>query len=73
MEFGLVSRTIHQIDEQVPVADLHTLTKIYRRFLDRFARVESALGGDLQGRSIGELDVYWRQAKAQIKAEADQA
>jgi XTP/dITP diphosphohydrolase len=41
-----------------------------RRFLDRFARVEAALAGDLQGRSIAELEVYWRQAKAQIRAEA---
>ena len=40
VEFGLVSRTIHQIDEQVPVADLHTLTKIYRRVLDRYFGTE---------------------------------
>jgi succinyl-diaminopimelate desuccinylase len=36
VEFGLVSRTIHQIDEQVPVADLHALKRIYRGFIDRF-------------------------------------
>jgi XTP/dITP diphosphohydrolase len=42
------------------------------RFLDRFSRVETALGGDLQGRSIGELEDLWRQAKAQIRAEAQQ-
>ncbi|MCP9928231.1 nucleoside triphosphate pyrophosphohydrolase [Cyanobium sp. CH-040] len=42
-----------------------------RRFLDRFARVEAALGGDLQGRGIGELEGLWRQAKAQIRAEAE--
>ena len=41
-----------------------------RRFLDRFRRVEAALGGDLQGRSLAELEEFWRQAKAQIKAEA---
>jgi XTP/dITP diphosphohydrolase len=41
-----------------------------RRFLDRFSRVETALGGDLQGRSIGELEDLWRQAKAAIRAEA---
>ncbi|MFZ9753579.1 MAG: nucleoside triphosphate pyrophosphohydrolase [Cyanobium sp.] len=41
-----------------------------RRFLDRFSRVEAALGGDLQGRSIAELEGLWRQAKAQIRAEA---
>ena len=41
-----------------------------RRFLDRFSRVEAALGGDLQGRSIRELEGLWRQAKAAIRAEA---
>ena len=41
-----------------------------RRFLDRFARVEAALGGDLTGRSISELEGHWRTAKAQIRAEA---
>jgi len=40
-----------------------------RRFLDRFSRVEAALGGDLQGRSIHELEELWKQAKAQIRAE----
>ena len=41
-----------------------------RRFLDRFSRVEASLGGDLQGRSIRELEALWQQAKAQIRAEA---
>ena len=41
-----------------------------RRFLDRFSRVEAALGGDLRGRSIRELEGLWQQAKAAIKAEA---
>jgi XTP/dITP diphosphohydrolase len=40
-----------------------------RRFLDRFSRVETALDGDLKGRSIGELEGLWQQAKAQIRAE----
>ena len=40
-----------------------------RRFLDRFRRVEAALGGDLGGRSIGELESHWRAAKAAIRAE----
>ena len=40
-----------------------------RRFLDRFSRVEAALGGDLQGRSLAELEALWRQAKAEIRAE----
>ncbi len=32
-EFGLVNRTIHQVDEHVAIADLHLLTGIYERFL----------------------------------------
>lgn len=41
-----------------------------RRFLDRFSRVEAALGGDLAGRSLAELEGHWREAKARIRAEA---
>jgi XTP/dITP diphosphohydrolase len=41
-----------------------------RRFLDRFSRVETALGGEVQGRSIRELEGLWQQAKAQIRAES---
>ena len=40
------------------------------RFLDRFSRVEAALDGDLKGRSIGELEGLWQQAKAEIRAES---
>ncbi|MBT9291305.1 succinyl-diaminopimelate desuccinylase [Prosthecodimorpha staleyi] len=36
VEFGLVGQTMHQLDEHVPVADLFTLTAIYRVFLDGF-------------------------------------
>jgi len=39
-----------------------------RRFLDRFSRVEGALDGNLQGRSIRELEGLWQQAKAEIRA-----
>ena len=39
------------------------------RFLDRFSRVEAALGGNLQGQSIKQLEGLWQQAKAEIKAE----
>ena len=39
-----------------------------RRFLQRFARVEEALGGELRGRGIDELERLWRQAKAEIRA-----
>ena len=37
-----------------------------QRFLQRFARVEAALGGNLAGRSIQELEGLWQQAKAQL-------
>lgn len=36
IEFGLVGRTMHQADERVALADLETLTRIYRVFLDRY-------------------------------------
>ena len=42
-----------------------------QRFLDRFSRVEAALGGHLQGRSIQELESLWQQAKAEIRSEID--
>jgi succinyl-diaminopimelate desuccinylase len=38
IELGLVNATVHQVDECVPVADLLTLTQVYRRFIqDYFA------------------------------------
>mgnify|MGYP001441047468 CR=1 FL=1 len=36
VEFGLVNRTIHAVDERVPVSDLELLTKVYRRFIERY-------------------------------------
>jgi len=36
IEVGLRNVTAHQVDEQVPVADLATLTRIYRGFLEDF-------------------------------------
>jgi succinyl-diaminopimelate desuccinylase len=36
IEFGLANQTMHKIDERVPVADLVTLTAIYRRILERY-------------------------------------
>ena len=42
------------------------------RFLDRFSRVEAALEGNLQGRSIKELEGLWQQAKAAIRQEQQQ-
>jgi len=36
VEFGLVGQTMHQVDERVPLADLHALTAIYRKIIDRY-------------------------------------
>jgi succinyl-diaminopimelate desuccinylase len=36
VEFGLVGRTMHQVDERVPIADLRALTTIYRKIIDRY-------------------------------------
>ncbi len=36
LEFGLVGRTMHQTDECTAVADLVTLTAVYRRILERY-------------------------------------
>jgi len=33
IEFGLINKTIHQVDEHVPAADLEKLTAVYERFL----------------------------------------
>jgi len=34
LEFGLVGQTMHQIDERVPVSELHALTAAYRRIIE---------------------------------------
>ena len=36
LEFGLVGQTMHQVDEHTRLADLRTLTAIYRNILDRY-------------------------------------
>ena len=36
IELGLLNATVHQADEHVPVADLLTLTQIYRRFIEDY-------------------------------------
>jgi len=35
IEFGLVGRTMHQVDECVPVSEVEQLAEIYRNFIDR--------------------------------------
>jgi succinyl-diaminopimelate desuccinylase len=34
VEFGLVGKTMHMVDERVPLADLETLTAVYQRFME---------------------------------------
>jgi succinyl-diaminopimelate desuccinylase len=36
LEFGLVGQTMHGVDECTPVADLVTLTAIYRRIIEKY-------------------------------------
>jgi succinyl-diaminopimelate desuccinylase len=36
LELGLVGQTMHAIDERTPVADLVTLTRVYRRILEKY-------------------------------------
>jgi succinyl-diaminopimelate desuccinylase len=36
LEFGLVGQTMHQVDERTPLADLTTLTAVYRAIFDRY-------------------------------------
>ena len=36
LEFGLVGQTMHQVDERTAIADLTTLTAVYRKVLDRY-------------------------------------
>jgi succinyl-diaminopimelate desuccinylase len=36
LEFGLIGQTMHAVDERAPVADLVTLTAIYRRMIERY-------------------------------------
>ncbi len=36
VEFGLVNEMIHKVDEHVPLKDIEDLTRIYRRFIERY-------------------------------------
>ena len=36
VELGLIGRTAHQVDERVALTDLHALTAIYRRILEKY-------------------------------------
>ena len=36
VEYGLVNRTIHKVDENTALTDIHMLTEIYRKFMERY-------------------------------------
>ena len=72
-ELGDVLFTLVNVARWCGIDPEEGLAGTNRRFLDRFSRVEAALGGDLQGRSIRELESLWQQAKAQIRSEQEGA
>ena len=72
-ELGDVLFTLVNVARWCGIEPEEGLAGTNRRFLDRFSRVEAALGGYLQGRSIRELEGLWQQAKAQIRQEQQDA
>ncbi len=68
-EMGDLLFTLVNVARWCGIAPEEGLAGTNRRFLDRFSRVEAALQGNLQGRSIDELEALWQQAKADIRAE----
>ena len=68
-ELGDVLFTLVNVARWCDLEPEEGLAGTNRRFLDRFSRVETALNGDLQGRSIQELEHLWQQAKKAIRSE----
>ena len=68
-ELGDVLFTLVNVARWCGIEPEDGLAGTNRRFLDRFSRVEAALDGNLQGRSIVELEAIWQEAKAEIRAE----
>ncbi|MEB3264556.1 MAG: nucleoside triphosphate pyrophosphohydrolase [Synechococcus sp.] len=69
-ELGDVLFTLVNVARWCGIDPEEGLAGTNQRFLDRFSRVEAALGGNLSGSSLEELEALWRAAKAQIRAEA---
>ena len=70
-ELGDVLFTLVNVARWCGIDPEEGLAGTNHRFLSRFSRVESALGGSIQGRSIQELETLWQEAKAAIRAERD--
>ena len=71
-ELGDVLFTLVNVARWCAISPEEGLAGTNQRFLDRFSRVESALGGDLRGHSIDELETLWQQAKQAIRQESQE-
>ena len=69
-ELGDVLFTLVNVARWCGISPEEGLAGTNQRFLDRFSRVEAALGGDLKGRGIHELERLWQQAKQAIRRES---
>ena len=70
-ELGDVLFTLVNVARWCAISPEEGLAGTNQRFLDRFSRVETALGGDLRGHSIDELETLWQQAKQEIRQESE--
>lgn len=68
-ELGDLLFTLVNVARWVGLDPEEGLAGTNRRFLDRFERVEAALGGDLEGQSIERLEGLWQRAKAELRVE----
>lgn len=68
-ELGDLLFTLVNVARWCDIKPEEGLASTNQRFLDRFSRVEAALGGQLQGHSISELEALWQQAKLAIREE----
>ena len=69
-ELGDVLFTLVNVARWCEISPEEGLAGTNQRFLDRFSRVEAALGGELHGHSIHELERLWQQAKRDIRNES---
>ena len=69
-ELGDVLFTLVNVARWCDLSPEEGLAGTNRRFLQRVARVEAALAGDLAGRSLAELDGHWQAAKAALNEAA---
>ena len=68
-ELGDLLFTLVNVARWCELSPQEGLNGTNQRFLQRFAKVEAALGGDLSGRNIKELEGLWQKAKAELRSE----